>query len=122
MRLSRFLSVVFTITSLSLLYAFQQTEVYRLAYAGQKQQTVYEDLLDKNNFLRYNIQVHASLVNIGSRISASTDYVMPDSYRFVRVASSRGAAGAQAKPAATLAILSRILGIKREAEAKTISP
>ena len=122
MRLSRLLSVLFVVTFVSLLYAFQQTEIYRLAYVGQKRQASFQDLLDKNNFLRYNIQVRASLVNIGGRVSGSTDYVMPDSYRLIRLASSGENAGQAVKARGRPTLLTRILGIKRQAEAKTINP
>jgi hypothetical protein len=114
--------MLFLITSVSLLYAYQQTEIFRLAYVGQKKQAVYQDLLDKNNFLRYNIQVNASLVNIGNRISGSSDYVMPDSYRLVRLMPSMQGARPVPQPANKENLLTRILGIKRQAEAETINP
>jgi len=122
MRLSKFLSILALVTCVSLLYAYQQTGIFRLAYLGQKKQAVYQDLLDKNNFLRYNIHVNASLVNIGNRISGNPDYVMPDSYRLVRLTSSEEGTTPVGQPANKPTILSRILGIKRQAEAETVNP
>lgn len=122
MRLSKFLSLVTTITLFSLLYVYQQTEIVRLAYAAQKKQVFCQDLLDKNSFLRYNIQRNASLVQLGSRISKNTDFQMPDNYRLVRLAPSAGTLKSREQPqAAGQTLLSRLFGIKRQAEAETIN-
>lgn len=122
MRLSKFLIIVFFITSVSLLYVYQQTEIFRLAYTGGKQQAAFQDLLDKNNILRYNIKSKASLVNIGGRISGCTDFQMPDSYRLVRLPAASVAVSSRNAPAQTENVFSRLFGIKREAEARTINP
>jgi len=91
-----------------------------MAYVGQKKLTAYEDLLDKNSVLRYNIERNASLVHISTKISGNADFQMPDSYRLVRLTPS----GQGLKTAEQLAeretLFSRIFGVKRQAEAKTI--
>lgn len=120
MRLHRFLSIVISITFVCLLYVYQQTEIFRLAYIGQKQQTVYQDLLDKNIILRYNIDSGASLSRIGARICESDDFRMPDSFRLMKLTSVKEKAVSEQLPKET--ILSRLFGIKRQAEAKTINP
>jgi hypothetical protein len=119
MRLPRFLLAIVFITSFSLLYVYQQTEVFRLAYAGQEKQAVFEELLDKNNILRYNIKNSASLVTIGNRVSNIAEYEMPDTYRLVRLAPSQER---PKQPDNGQTLLSRIFGIKRQAEAKPINP
>jgi len=118
MRVSRFLLVVTFITAFSLLYVYQQAEIFRMAYVGQKKQTTYDDLLDKNSILRYNIESNASLVNIGSKISGDTGFQMPDSYRFISLVP--GKKGVQPPGANTESLFSRVFGVKRQAEAKTI--
>jgi hypothetical protein len=122
MKLQKFLCIVSFITSFSLLYVYQQTEIFRLAYVGQKKQALYQDLLDKNNILRYNIKTKASLVQIGDSISRSSDYEMPSSYRLVRLAPSREGLGSSEQSLNRETIISRLFGIKRQAEAKTINP
>jgi len=122
MKLSRFLPTVLFITLFSVLYVYQQTEIFRLAYAGQRQTSTFQDLLDKNSVLRYNINKNASLVNIGSGILSKAEFQMPDTYRLVRLASFRQQAGINQRPANADKLLSRLFGIKRQAEAKTISP
>jgi len=122
MRVARFLTTITFITCFSLLYVYQQTEVFRLAYLAQKKQSNFQDLLDKNSVLRYNIKRNASLVQLGNRISHSVDFQMPDSYRLVRLAPSAQDLKLKGESANKETILSRLFGIKRQAEARTISP
>lgn len=122
MRLSKFLSIISLITFFSLLYVYQQTEIFRLAYAGHKKLAYLGDLLDKNSVLRYNIEKRASLVSIGSKISGSEDFQMPDSYRLVRLVPAKGNARLKAQPLNRQTLISRLFGIKRQAEANTINP
>lgn len=113
--------VVF-VTSLSLLYVYQQTEIFRLAYVGQKKEAELQDSLDKNSILRYNIETNASLVHIGNKISGYADFQMPDGYRLVRLMPSGEGLRPSQEPANRETLLSRLFGIKRQAEAKTINP
>jgi hypothetical protein len=123
MRVFKFLATVVFITYFSLLYVYQQTEIFRLGYAGQKRQVKVEELLDKNALLRYNIARQASLVQIGDRISELGDFQMPDSCRLVRLspAAREGEIFRQGQPTQET-LLSRIFGIKRQAEANTLNP
>lgn len=122
MRLTKFLSLTVFITSFSLLYVYQQSEIFRLAYLGQKKQACFNEILDKNTALKYNIKKDSSLVRIGNKISGSSDFQMPDSYRFVKFISSPGGYKLAKIERARPTLLSRIFGINREAQAKTINP
>lgn len=122
MKLSKFLSITVFITIFSLLYVYQQTEIFRFAYTGQKKQAFFEDLLDKNCVLRYNIEKNASLVCIGDKISGYADFQMPDSYQLVRLFPSTEGGNIKRRPSGKPALISRIFGIKRQAEAKTVNP
>ena len=122
MKLSRFLSSAVFITVFSLLYVYQQTEIFRLAYTGQKKLAFLEDVLDKNCILRYNIEKNASLACIGNKISGYADFQMPDSYQLVRLLPARRAATLKKPSPSGEGLFSKVFGIKRQAEAKTISP
>ncbi|KPK98125.1 MAG: hypothetical protein AMJ95_05870 [Omnitrophica WOR_2 bacterium SM23_72] len=123
MRVFKFLATVTFITYFSLLYVYQQTEIFRLGYAGQRRNVQVEELLDKNALLRYNISRQASLVQIGDRISELADFQMPDSCRLVRLApASREGEILEQGFARQETLLSRIFGIKRQAEANTLKP
>jgi hypothetical protein len=122
MRLNKFLSLITFITFFSVLYVYQQSEIIRLAYAGQKQHVVFQDLLDKNSILRYNIERNASLVNITSSLSNQSDFQMPDKYQLVKlVPTSTGVTFTEAS-GSRQNLLSRIFGLNRQAEAKTVNP
>lgn len=122
MRLNKFLSTVTVVTLFCILYVYQQSEVFRLAYVGQKKQSLFQDSLDKNNVLRYNINRNTSLVYIGNKILSDTEFQMPDSYRLVRLAPSGEAVAVTGTPGSRENIASRLFGIKRQAEARTINP
>ena len=122
MRLTKFFSTVVFITSFSVLYVYQQSEIFRLAYLGQKKQAIFTELLDKNTVLRYNINKSSSLVNIGARISSINDFGMPDNYRYVKFISSPGGLKLADQGQAQEGLLARIFSLKKEAQAKTINP
>lgn len=122
MRVLKFLSISVCVTSFSLLYVYQQSEIFRLAYLRQKKQAVYNELLDKNTLLRYNIKKDSSLVRIGDKISGSDDFQMPDSYRFVKFVSSRQGLVLAQQNENRQSLLGRLFSIKRQAQAKTINP
>jgi len=122
MKLTKFLTMVVFITSFSMLYVYQQSEIFRLAYLGQKKQAVFTELLDKNTALRYNINKSSSLVSIGARISGSNDFQMPDNYRFVKFISSKGGLKLADENQNSQGLLARIFSLRREAQARTINP
>lgn len=108
------------LTALGLLYVWQQTEIFRIAYVGQKNVVVFEDLLDKNTVLRYNIGKRASLVRIGNKVCASSEFQMPDTYRLVKVYSNQGVKTLAGLPEKKNNLFSRFFEIKRQAEAQII--
>jgi len=121
MRLSKFLLLVASITFFALLYVHQQTEIFRLAYLGQKKLAAFDILLDKNSILRYNREKDASLIRIGDKVCENANFQMPDTYRLVRLVSSKEI-GINERISKKENIITRFFGIKRQAEARTISP
>jgi len=122
MKLNKFLVLVACLTTLSLLYVYQQTEIFRLAYLGQKKITLCQELLDKNTVIRYNIARNASLIRIGNKVATSADFQMPDTYRLVKLSRPlEGIKVAQYIPKKET-MIARIFGIKTQAQAKTINP
>ena len=122
MKLTKFFSAVVFITSFCVLYVYQQSEIFRLAYLGQKKQAIFTELLDKNTALRYNLNKSSSLVNIGARINSTNEFQMPDNYRFVKFVASPGGLKLADQNQAQESLLARIFSLKREAQAKTINP
>ena len=122
MKMTKFLSLTIFITSFCVLYVYQQSEIFRLAYLGSRRQNTYNELFDKNTALSYNIKKSSSLVNIGNRISQTHDFQMPDKYRFVKVVASRDGIRPVSQKEGGENLFAAIFSIKREAQAKTINP
>lgn len=120
MRISRLIVVILLGTVFAVLYVYQQAEIFRLAYEGEKQQSAFQELLDKNNVLRYNIEKSASLIRIGSKVSRDDRFQMPDTCRVVKVGLPSGEAQAGRQDTGVLTLASRIFSIKRQAEAHTV--
>ncbi|MDD5770968.1 MAG: hypothetical protein PHO81_01835 [Candidatus Omnitrophica bacterium] len=122
MKMTRFLSLTVFITSCCVLYVYQQSEIFRLAYLGSRRQVVYNELFDKNTALSYNIKKNSSLVKIGNRLGDTGEFQMPDNYRFVKVVAYGDGLKPVSQNQAKTSLLAGIFGLKREAQAKTISP
>jgi len=122
MKFSKFISLTTFLTCLCLLYVYQQTEIFHLAYIGQKKSSVFHESLDKNAMLRYNINKNTSLVLIDSRISGYANFEMPDSYRVVKLAYPEGdlRVANQSRPSKLKTLATSLFGIKTQAEARTI--
>ncbi len=122
MKLTKFFSAVVFVTSFCVLYVYQQSEIFRLAYLGQKKQAIYAELMDQNTALRYNINKNSSLVNIGARINSTEDFQMPDNYRYVKVVPASGGVRVAGQARAQENLFARIFGLNREAQANTVNP
>jgi len=124
MRLSKFLSLVSFITLFCLAYVYQQTEIFRLAYIGQKKLTAFQDCLDKNTSLRYNIKKNTSLTRIDDKVYGYAAFEIPQDYRLVKLTYTQGVFKETKQPRSPKQenLLARLFGIKREAQAKTINP
>lgn len=121
-KLPKFMLLVGFSTLVSLIYVYQQTEVFRFAYDGQKKLSAFQELLDKNAVLRYNIARSASLVQIGNKVSVSLNFQMPNGYRFVKLTQPlEDLKVAQYIPKKEN-MFARFFAIKRQAEARTIVP
>jgi hypothetical protein len=121
MRLAKFFTTIVFITFFCLLYVYQQAEIFRFGYLAEKKLVSFEELLDKNRILRYNIEKNTSVVQLGKKISQSSDFQMPEGYRLVTVrpaeSTSRPRQGLPAKEN----LASRLFSVRRQAEATTIS-
>lgn len=112
-----------SLTCLSLFYVWQQTEIVRLAYACQKKTTTFQDALDKNSSLRYNLKKNTSLTYIGSSLYESCNFRMPENYCVVKVASVKPAAAAVARTQGRKeGFLARLFSVTRQAQAEPAGP
>jgi hypothetical protein len=119
MRVPKFLLAVVCVTAFSLVYVWQQAEIFRIAYENQKRLSEFQDLLDVNSLLRYNLKRNCSLVNIGHKISESGEFRMPDNYLELKLSRRKQDLLASRKKEIEENKILRFFAIKRQAEAKT---
>ena len=121
MRIAKFLVSMSVFTLFVTMYVYQQSAIFRLGYLIDRKQARFQDLLDKNALLRYNVQKDASLVRIGDKFSKRADFQMPDTYRLVKLEMVADNTKLIAEAPKKENIFARIFGAQRQAEAKTIS-
>ena len=68
MRLKYFALSLFFLTSLSLVYAWQQVEIIKLAYQQNQKSKICNEFLDRNHYLKYNLVSLKSSSYLGSRL------------------------------------------------------
>jgi hypothetical protein len=112
--------MVFFLTLASLVYVWQQTEILCLAYKGQRRMSIYQNLTEKNAFLKYCKQSNISLVRLNNRLDEKESFQIPETYRIVRLVSSGRNIKLKASPEKKENFLSRLFSVKGEAEAKTV--
>lgn len=123
MRISKFLFLVFSLTFFACLYVWQQTKIFTLAYAVQKNEELFKDLLDKNSLLRYNLKKNTSLVRVGAKIPSSGDFQIPDNYFLVKLSLPKPERSeAKLVSVKKESLIARLFSIKTEVQAKTINP
>jgi hypothetical protein len=120
MKLPRFLFTVLFLTIVSLAYVWQQTEIFCLAYKGQRRLSAYQNLAEKNAMLKYCKQSNISLVRLSNRLEEKDSFQIPETYRLVRLVFPQQSLRAKANPPKRENFLSRLFSVKRQAEAKTI--
>ena len=120
MKLSRFIFIVGFLTLVVLVYVWQQSEIFCLAYKGQRRLSAYQALAEKNALLKYCKQSDISLVRISDRLGEKDKFQIPDTYRLVRLVSPQEDLKAKANPSRRESFLSRFFSVKRQAEAKTL--
>ncbi len=84
----------------------------------------FQDSLDKNTLLRYNIKETTSLIRIDNKVSEYAHFEIPESYRLVRLTYPQEVFRVAEQPRSFKRenIAFRLFGIKREALGKTINP
>ena len=73
MKLKYFIICLMALTILSLVYAWQQTEIIKLAYLENNKDKVCKELLDRNQYLRYNLLSQQSALNLGNKFLDGAD-------------------------------------------------
>lgn len=123
MRFSRLISLLFFITFLAVVYVYQQMEILRFAYLGEKRQHKLQALLDNNNILRYNTGVVSSLPYLDKKLLAnSREFEIPQEQKVVRVSLKVKENNAALVRGSKTNLFSKIFNVfTKQAEAKPVS-
>ena len=110
---------IFFVTFICLIYVYQQSEIFYLAYLGGKRQVILSDLLDKNNVFRYNINKFSSLTYLDEKILRNVDFELPATKQLVRlrVKEDNSRLAFEKRPNIILSFFGRA----RQAQAQTLS-
>jgi hypothetical protein len=85
MNLKKTLKILVFLLPLALIYVWQGTQVFKLAYQMENKVCVYKELLEKNSILRYNIDVKISSQEMGQGFLAKDkDLKIADSVFIVK--------------------------------------
>lgn len=88
MIIKRTLKIVAFLVPLAILYVWQNTQTFKLAYEMENKAGAYKELLEKNSLLRYNINVRMSSQEIGeSFLSKDNNLKIADSIFVVKAKS-----------------------------------
>ena len=72
---------------LGLSYAWQQIEIFKLAYQGNSRNKAYKELLDRNHYLRYNLINLKSSSYLGNKLLGdNTNFEIPGQSQMLTLA------------------------------------
>lgn len=89
MSLSKLLTTIMLIATISIFFVHQQTELIKQSYELRSNQNKLDDLLDRNRILEYNVIALKAPTNLESRLTAyDIKLVSPERRQVVRLANS----------------------------------
>ena len=121
MKLIRFVFLVGIITCVSLIYLYQETETVKLSYTASKKSNRYQDLLEQNKNLKYNIARLKSVSSLGNKVlkdNANFEIPRPAQLAEIKLRNNKKVKLASIQRKSNL-ILS-FFSLKSQAEAQTI--
>ena len=121
MGLNKIFIIVLGITMLALLYVYQQSNIIQLAYQEQERLALLENLINKNNNLRYNLDRQMSLVSI-SGLWQEGHFEWPNRKQLLSFSTISQELEQSKQVKETESIFTRFFGLKSQAEATSVKP
>ena len=121
MSLNKIFTIVLGITLLALLYVYQQSKIIQLAYQEQERLAFLENLINKNNNLKFNIDRQMSLVSIVD-LWQDGNFEWPHQKQLVSLSTIEQGLKASKQLKEKETIFTRIFGLKSQAEATPVKP
>lgn len=87
MRLTRASCIIAVVNIFSLLIVYQRTEVVKYSYTNKRQEDFLQQLSDKRNFLRCQLESYKSLNNINNQLFVkAAEFELPAETQIVTIA------------------------------------
>jgi hypothetical protein len=122
MFLRKFLLTLLFTTFIGLVYIHQQSKIFYIAYQNEQKKRILDELVDKNNLLRYNTSAFSSLVYLDDKVLRSCiEFQMPKQTKVIKTGSTQPTAivKIEKKPNLVLRIFNRFV---KSAEANILKP
>jgi len=121
MSLNKIFTIVLGITLVALLYVYQQSKIIQLAYQEQERLAFLENVINKNNNLKFNIDRQMSLVSIVD-LWQDGNFEWPHQKQLVSLSTIEQGLKASKQLKEKETIFTRIFGLKSQAEATPVKP
>ena len=123
MRVGRVSSIIVLVNIFALLIVYQRTEVVKYSYNNKKQEDYVQQLSDKRNFFRCQLESYKSLSHINNQLLVKADdFELPAETQIVTIAAvpkGEVEALAQATPVSS-SVFSKVSSwLEREAQAES---
>jgi len=120
MSLRKTVNLLFGATFFSLFFVFLQTQIIALGYCVQSKKSLYQQLTDENDNLRYDISRLESLETLNKRISyEKAAYELPRGNQLVKISVPKNYSFAKNTLGQKRGLFN-LLGLQSEAEAKQL--
>ena len=121
MNLNKVFILILVLTFTALAHVHQQTKIIQMAYQEQKRLAFLENLIDKNNNFRYNINRQTSLVAMADTWQ-SGDFEWPQQGQLVSLSTSHAIPGGSEQAPKFDNIFAGLFRLRSRAEATQIKP
>ena len=121
MSLNKIFTIVLGITLVALLYVYQQSKIIQLAYQEQERLAFLENVINKNNNLKFNIDRQMSLVSIVD-LWQDGNFEWPHQKQLVSLSTIKQGLKETKQIKEKETIFTRIFGLKSQAEATPVKP
>lgn len=121
MNLKKILITVSLFTFLALAHVYQQSKIIQLAYEEQQRLALLENLIDKNNNFRYNINWRTSLVSMAG-IWEKQEFEWPRQQQLASLSFRSKTSQEAAKSQELENVFAGLFRLRSQAEATQVKP
>ncbi|MCM8792071.1 MAG: hypothetical protein NC826_02845 [Candidatus Omnitrophica bacterium] len=122
MDLKKFLFIFIMITFIALFYIHHQSRIFYLAYKNEQKKKILDELIDKNNTLRYNISSFFSLIYLDKNALKYVEFEIPKENKIIKLSSLNNIKSNESIKNKSNLVLRVFDRVTKSAEANTLRP